>query len=182
MAAITEMIRVIREEEPSKPSTRLSTDESLPSLAALRQTEPKKLMAMLRGELDWIVMQCLEKQRDRRYETANGLARDIPRYLVDEPVEARPPSTRYRLRRLLRRNEGPVLAVGLGLFALCDGIVGTTWGYLRSLHSEQQAISERNQKNDALLKAVAEETEANRQKELAREGFREAQRAVDRAF
>ena len=68
------MIRIIREEEPSKPSTRLSTDESLPSLAALRQTEPRKLMAMLRGELDWVVMKCLEKHRERRYETANGLA------------------------------------------------------------------------------------------------------------
>ena len=86
------MIRIIREEEPSKPSTRLSTDESLPSMAALRQTEPRKLMALLRGELDWVVMKCLEKHRERRYETANGLARDIQRYLADEPVEARPPS------------------------------------------------------------------------------------------
>jgi serine/threonine protein kinase len=69
-AALTEMMRIIQEEEPSKPSTRLSTDESLPSLAALRQMEPRKLMAILRGELDWVVMRCLEKQRDRRYETA----------------------------------------------------------------------------------------------------------------
>ena len=83
-AALTEMIRIIREEEPSKPSTRLSTDESLPSMAALRQTEPRKLMALLRGELDWVVMKCLEKHRERRYETANGLARDIQRYLADE--------------------------------------------------------------------------------------------------
>ena len=71
-AALTEMIRIIREEEPSKPSTRLSTDESLPSMAALRQTEPRKLMALLRGELDWVVMKCLEKHRERRYETANA--------------------------------------------------------------------------------------------------------------
>ena len=85
-AAFEEMVRIIREEEPSKPSTRLSTDESLPSLAALRQIEPKKLMALLRGELDWVVMKCLEKQRDRRYETANALSRDIQRYLADEAV------------------------------------------------------------------------------------------------
>ncbi len=91
-AALTEMIRLIREEEPSKPSTRLSTDDALPSLAALRQTDPRKLMAMLRGELDWVVMKCLEKHRDRRYETASGLARDVQRYLADEPVEARPPA------------------------------------------------------------------------------------------
>src|SRR6185436_4093427 len=87
-AALTEMVRIIREEEPSKPSTRLSTHDSLPSLAALRQTDPKKLTALLRGELDWVVMKCLEKQRDRRYETANGLSRDIQRYLADQPVEA----------------------------------------------------------------------------------------------
>ncbi len=78
-AALTEMIRIIREEEPSKPSTRLSTDDALPSLAALRQTDPRKLMTMLRGELDWVVMKCLEKHRDRRYETASGLARDVQR-------------------------------------------------------------------------------------------------------
>ncbi len=78
-AAFTEMVRIIREEEPLKPSTRLSTDESLPSLAALRQTEPKKLVALLRGELDWVVIKCLEKQRERRYETANALSRDIQR-------------------------------------------------------------------------------------------------------
>ncbi len=123
-AAITEMIRVIREEEPSKPSTRLSTDESLPSMAALRQTEPRKLMAMLRGELDWVVMKCLEKHRERRYETANGLAKDIQRYLANEPVEARPPSAGYRLSKFLRRNKGPVLATTVVLLASLGGLAG----------------------------------------------------------
>ena len=85
-------------------------------------------MALLRGELDWVVMKCLEKQRDRRYETANGLARDIQRYLADEPVEARPPSAGYRLGKFLKRNKGPVLAASLLLLALLAGIVGTTWG------------------------------------------------------
>ncbi len=101
-AALTEMIRIIREEEPSKPSTRLSTDDSLPSLAALRQIEPRKLMALLRGELDWVVMKCLEKHRERRYDTANALARDVERYLADEAVEARPPSAGYRLQKFAR--------------------------------------------------------------------------------
>ncbi len=127
-AALTEMIRIIREEEPSKPSTRLSTDDSLPSMAALRQTEPRKLMALLRGELDWVVMKCLEKHRERRYETANGLARDIQRYLADEAVEARPPSAGYRFSKFLRRHRGPVLAASLVLLALVGGIVGTTFG------------------------------------------------------
>jgi serine/threonine protein kinase len=121
-AALTEMIRIIREEEPSKPSTRLSTDESLPSLAASRQIEPRKLMALLRGELDWVVMKCLEKQRDRRYETANALSRDIQRYLADEEIEARPPSAGYRLGKFLRRNRGPVLAASVVLVSVLGGL------------------------------------------------------------
>ena len=87
---LAEMLRILKEEEPSKPSTRLATEESLPALAALRQTEPRRLLALLRGELDWLVMKCLEKQRERRYETANALGRDLRRYLADEPVEAAP--------------------------------------------------------------------------------------------
>jgi tetratricopeptide (TPR) repeat protein len=136
-AALTEMVRILREEEPSKPSARLSTEASLPSLAALRQTEPKKLMALLRGELDWVVMKCLEKQRERRYETANALSRDVQRYLADEPVEARPPSAGYRLRKFLQRNKGPVVAALLVLLALVGGIIGTTYGML---HAEQRRL------------------------------------------
>ena len=130
-AALTEMLRIIKEEDPSKPSTRLSTDDSAPSMAALRHTEPKKLAALLRGELDWVVMKCLEKQRDRRYETANGLARDIQRYLSDEVVEARPPSAGYRVRKFVSRHRGQVLAAGLVLLALLAGVAGTTWGLIR---------------------------------------------------
>ena len=108
LAALTEMIRIIREEEPSKPSTRLSTDASLPSLAAMRQTEPRRLMALLKGELDWVIMKCLEKHRERRYETASALARDIERYLADEAVEARPPSAGYRFQKFVKRpQQGP---------------------------------------------------------------------------
>ena len=105
-AALTEVIRIIREEEPSKPSTRLATDESLPAMAAKRRAEPRKLIVLLKGELDWVVMKCLEKRRDRRYESASGLAQDIERFLADEPVEARPPSAGYRLAKFLRRNKG----------------------------------------------------------------------------
>ncbi|MFO0904018.1 MAG: tetratricopeptide repeat protein [Pirellulales bacterium] len=126
-AAYTEMIRLIQEEEPSKPSTRLATDDSLPALAALRQTEPKSLMALLRGELDWVVMKCLEKQRDRRYETANSLARDIQRYLKDEVVEARPPSAIYRLRKFVRRNPAPLALAGSLLLLLLGGASLAWW-------------------------------------------------------
>ena len=131
-AAFTEMVRIIRDEEPSKPSTRLSTNDALPSLAATRQTEPRRLLALLRGELDWVVMKCLEKERDRRYETANGLARDIQRYLSGEPVEARPPSIQYRVGKFLRRNKGPVLAIGLLAATLVAGLVGTFWGMMEA--------------------------------------------------
>ncbi|HND56584.1 MAG TPA: serine/threonine-protein kinase, partial [Pirellulaceae bacterium] len=126
-AALTEVIRIIHEEEPSKPSTRLSTDEALPSLAALRQTEPRKLMALLRGELDVVVMKCLEKQRDRRYETANELARDIQRYLADEVVEARPPSAGYRLRKFVRRNPLQLALAGSILLLIAGGVSFAWW-------------------------------------------------------
>ncbi|HET6573901.1 MAG TPA: serine/threonine-protein kinase [Fimbriiglobus sp.] len=131
-AAFDEVLRIIREEEPPKPSTKLSTAASLPSLAAVRRTEPKRLAALMRGELDWVVMRCLEKDRGRRYETASALSRDVQRYLADEPVEARPPSGGYRLRKFVRRNRGPVLAAAVVLLTLLGGIAGTTWGLVES--------------------------------------------------
>jgi WD40 repeat protein/serine/threonine protein kinase len=105
-AAYDEICRIIREEEPPKPSTRLSdSKDSLPSISAQRQTEPAKLTRLVRGELDWIVMKALEKDRNRRYETANGFAQDVQRYLADEPVQACPPSAWYRFRKFARRNK-----------------------------------------------------------------------------
>src|SRR4029434_957094 len=104
-AGMLEIRRIIREEEPPKPSTKLSTADSLPTLAANRGTEPKKLTKLVRGELDWIVMKALEKDRNRRYETANGFAMDVQRYLADEPVQACPPSAMYRFRKFTHRNK-----------------------------------------------------------------------------
>ena len=161
-AALTEMIRIIREEEPSKPSTRLSTDESLPSLAALRQTEPRKLMTLLRGELDWVVMKCLEKHRERRYETASGLARDIQRYLADEAVEARPPSAGYRLSKFVRRHKGQVIAASLVLLSLLGGLGAVAAvqtvanaGSAASLTRETKANTALNAANDELTESRA---------------------------
>ena len=159
-AALTEMLRIIQEDEPSKPSTRLSTEASLPSLASLRQADPRKLTAMLRGELDWVVMKCLEKQRDRRYETANGLSRDIQRYLADQPVEARPPSLGYRASKFLRRNKGPVLAAGVVASALVLGTVVATWQAVRATRAEARALAERDAKDRARTEAVAEREKA----------------------
>jgi serine/threonine protein kinase len=172
-AALTEMVRIIKEEEPSKPSTRISTDASAPSLAALRQTEPKKLMAMLRGELDWVVMKCLEKQRDRRYETANGLARDIQRYLADEVVEARPPSAGYRLRKFARKHRAALASATAIAALLVAGLSVSLWQMSRAIAAEgqanqnaQQAQHEANAKAEALKaeqQARADETKARRQ-------------------
>ncbi len=118
-AAFDEMLRIIREEEPPRPSIRLSSSHSLPSIAANRHTEPKKLSTLVRGELDWIVMKALEKDRTRRYETANGFAVDVQRYLNDEPVEACPPSAAYRFRKFARRHKtGLVTATVVTLVVL----------------------------------------------------------------
>jgi serine/threonine protein kinase/WD40 repeat protein len=166
-AGMLEMLRVIREQEPSKPSTKLSTAEGLPTLAANRGTEPAKLTRLVRGELDWIVMKALEKDRNRRYETANGFAMDIQRYLADEPVTASPPSAAYRLKKLVRRHRGPVLAAVLLFLALVGGIIGTTWGMLL-------ATDEANQKKTALDAAETSERDA---KEQLREALRSQARA-----
>jgi tetratricopeptide (TPR) repeat protein/serine/threonine protein kinase len=126
-AGMLEMLRVIREQEPSKPSTKLSSSDALPTLSANRGTEPAKLTRLVRGELDWIVMKALEKDRNRRYESANGFAQDIQRYLADEPVQACPPSARYRLRKFVRRNKGRLAAVA-GVF-LAVTLMAATVGW-----------------------------------------------------
>jgi serine/threonine protein kinase/tetratricopeptide (TPR) repeat protein len=140
--ALEALLRLIREEEPPRPSTRLSSMEGLPTIAANRGLEPRKLSGLVRGELDWIVMKCLEKDRGRRYETANGLARDLERYLADEPVQACPPSAGYRLKKVLRRHRGAVLAAGVVLLCLLVGVAGTVAGLVRAVRAEGKALAE----------------------------------------
>jgi serine/threonine protein kinase len=127
-----EMLRIIREEEAPRPSVRISTLDQ-----ANRQGSPRLLSRLCRGELDWIVMKALDKDCNRRYETASAFAQDVLRYLNDEPVAAGPPSTAYRLRKFLRRNKGPVLAAAFVLLALLGGIVGTTLGLLQARASAE---------------------------------------------
>jgi tetratricopeptide (TPR) repeat protein/serine/threonine protein kinase len=126
-AALLEVLRLIREEEPPRPSTRLSTADELPSIAAARGLEPRRLSGQVRGELDWIVMKALEKDRARRYETANGLAADLQRYLADEPVLACPPSAWYRVRKFARRNKSALAVAGLVLFFMVLFGAGSGW-------------------------------------------------------
>jgi serine/threonine protein kinase len=149
-----EVRRIIAEEEPPRPSARLSTEGSLPERAARRQTAPASLARLVRGELDWIAMKALDKDRDRRYQTANGFAMDVERHLDGQPVVAAPPSTSYRLRKFLRRNRHAVLAAGLLLAALLAGLAGTTWGLV----------------------------EARRQRNLANANFDKARQTVDEYF
>ncbi|MFT3881623.1 MAG: serine/threonine-protein kinase [Gemmatales bacterium] len=163
-AAIDEMLRIIKEEEPPSLASRLSTDESLASMAALRKCEPARLISQVKGELDWIVHKCLEKDRNRRYETANGLARDIERYLSDEPLEARPASSGYRLQKFYRRNRGVVWATGLVACSLLIGTIAALWGLSHALDAEQEAKAQARIAEEAKAKAIVERD----QKELAR--------------
>src|SRR5438445_12166388 len=113
-AAYGEVLRMIKEEEPPRPSTRLSdSGEALASISANRHTEPARLTKLVRGELDWIVMKTLEKDRNRRYETASAFAADVQRYLNDEPVQACPPSAWYRFRKFARRNKRALATAAL---------------------------------------------------------------------
>ena len=185
-AGILEMLRVIREQEPSKPSTKLSTADGLPTLAANRGTEPAKLTRLVRGELDWIVMKALEKDRNRRYETANGFAMDVQRYLADEPVQACPPSPWYRLRKFVRRNKRPVLAALLVLMVLVIGIIGTSWGMLWATKAEADAKREAGEKTvalgekeTALAAATANEMQAKAAQKDAQENLKDALAAVE---
>src|SRR5262249_625996 len=134
-AALLEMLRMVREVDPPKPSTKVSTSDALPNIAATRGVEPAQLKRALSGDLDWIVMKALEKDRTRRYETANGLAADILRHLSSEPVLAVPPSRAYRLRKFVRKHRGGVIAASLLLVTLLAGIAGTAWGWYASARS-----------------------------------------------
>src|SRR5499427_6848919 len=156
-AAILEVLRIVREVEAPRPSARLSSIDRLASVAADRGTEPAKLSRLMKGELDWLVLKALEKDRTRRYDTANALARDIQRYLADEVVEARPPSVAYRLSKFVRRHKGQVLAASLVLLALVGGIVGTTLGLFEARRQEQIAREEAKvAKMENALRAEAE--------------------------
>jgi serine/threonine protein kinase len=138
-AAFQEILHLIKEVEPTRPSLKISTSESLPSIAAQRSLEPAQLSRMVRGDLDWIVMKALEKERSRRYETANALARDIDRYLHDEAVEAGPPSATYRLTKLARKHRALLGTVATIAALLVIGTAISTWQAIRATAAERQS-------------------------------------------
>jgi serine/threonine protein kinase len=142
-AALDEVLRRVREEEPPKPSTRLSgTGDRLPSVAAVRATEPARLARLVRGDLDWVVMKALEKDRARRYETANGLARDIQRYLDGDPVEAGPPSRVYRLRKFARKHRVGLTAVSAVVLALLVAVSALAFSTVTIARGRAEALRE----------------------------------------
>ncbi|HKI20544.1 MAG TPA: serine/threonine-protein kinase, partial [Isosphaeraceae bacterium] len=138
--AYVEILRRICEEEPPRPSTRLSDSKAtLPSISAQRRTEPTRLAKLLRGDLDWIVMKSLEKDRTRRYESASGLARDIERHLEGDAVEACPPSAGYRLRKFVRKHRGALATATALVMTLVSAVVISTWQAIRALRSAAES-------------------------------------------
>jgi serine/threonine protein kinase len=159
-AAFQEILRLIKEVEPQRPSLKISTSMTLPAIAAQRSLDPSQLSRTVRGDLDWIVMKSLEKERSRRYETATSLARDIERYLDNEPVLARPPSTSYRLRKYTQRHKVAVAAGLLVALSLLIGTIISTWLAVRATSAEslaqQRLVQEQQALNDA--KSAREDT------------------------
>jgi eukaryotic-like serine/threonine-protein kinase len=154
-AALEELLKIIRDEEPPRPSTKLSSSETLPEIAANRRTEPVRLSTLIRGELDWIVMKALEKDRNRRYESASALALDVQHFLNDEAVLACPPSASYQFRKFARRNRGLLTATVMVAAALTVGLCTTSWQAIRAARAEQAAILERDEKELARREAAA---------------------------
>ena len=155
---LAEMLRIIREQEPRRPSTRLNAlGPEAVRTAELRRSDPRRLAGILRDDLDWIVMMCLEKERARRYASAGELAEDIRRHLRKEPVLAGPPSASYRVRKFVQRNRGQVFAATVILGLLVMGIVGTSVGMTRAIRALDRAVLAEAQ---AALRAEEVETVA----------------------
>jgi serine/threonine protein kinase/Flp pilus assembly protein TadD len=171
-----EIRRIIREEEPPKPSTRVTTlGQAATTISSHRKSDPKRLSKLLRGDLDWIVMMALEKDRNRRYESASAFAADVQRYLHDEPVQACPPSAWYRFRKFARRNKRAVVTLTLLGMVLLAAIVGL-------VISNQLISREKNQKDVALGEKDAALVRVTEEEGNARRALGRARRAVDRMY
>jgi len=167
-AGLDEMRRIIREEEPVQPSTRLTTSADLAAIAACRNEEPARLARLIRGELDWIVMKALEKDRQRRYETAYGLGRDVERHLANEPVVARPSGNFYRFQKLVRRNKLAFGAVSAVFIALVIGLGVSLWEFAQKSRAEGEQVRLREEAEAAKAAEAGLRQEAERQELAAR--------------
>ncbi len=167
-AAMAEILRVIKEVEPPRPSTRLGGSESLPSVAAQRGIEPALLTLHISGDLDWVIMRALEKDRNRRYPSAENLASDIRRHLSNEPVVAGPPSARYRFQKFVKRNRAGVWVAGLLTTTLILGVIGTTAGMIWAMQEKHRATEAAKSEELQKTKAVAAQEQAVQDAERAR--------------
>ncbi len=176
---IDAMRKTIREKEPQRPSTRLATlgVDQFTTTAKRRSADTSKLLHQLKGDLDWIVMKCLEKDRQRRYETANGLAADLKRHLNNEPVVARPPSTAYRFQKAFRRNKLAFTAATAVAAALLVGISASVWQAARATKAKIQADASRQAAQASEQKAVAAQANEAKLREQADAARQQAQAA-----
>jgi len=179
-AGLDGMRRMIREQEPLRPSTRVSSlqGEERTTTAKRHGLDAPKLVHLLRGDLDWIVMKCLEKDRTRRYETANGVAMDLKRYLSQEPVVARPPSAIYRFQKFARRNKLAFAAGSAVAIALCLGVVASTWQAVRATHERRIADHEREHAQTEAKRADANAGAEARQRQIAEQATHRTQQAL----
>src|SRR6478609_8879521 len=179
-AGLDGMRRLLRETAPPRPSARLATlpAADLARLAASRQCEPRRLIPLVRGDLDWIAMKALEKERSRRYETANGLAMDLLRHLHHEPVVACPPGRLYKFRKLVRRNRGVFLAAGAVAAALVAGFGTSTWLFLREREARQRAVAAEQQQARLRHEAEAREKISQTSLLVSQERFEEADKLL----
>jgi eukaryotic-like serine/threonine-protein kinase len=178
-AALDEVVRLIRLEEAPRPSARLSSSGNLPKIAAARKTEPGRLALLMRGELDWIVMRCLEKDRVRRYETASALARDVERYLHDEAVEACPPSAGYRLHKFARKNRVALTTAAAFAALLILGAGISAWLAVRANQAAVFADEKRQVADTAQQEASDERDRADREATQVKASATETRRALD---
>jgi WD40 repeat protein len=180
-SGIDAMRKIIREKEPVRPSTRLLTlkGDELTTTAKRRASDAPKLVHQLKGDLDWIVMKCLEKDRTRRYETANGLANDLKRHLNHEPVIARPPTAAYRFEKAFRRHKLAFAAGTAIVAALVLGVIGTTLGLLRA--EKQSRVAEAARQEQSRLREIADKSLDGEKEQRAR-AEAESQRAEAQAL
>ncbi len=178
-AAWDEVYRIIREDDPPRPSVRLSSTNTLAALAASRSTAPEKLTRSVAGELDWIVMKALEKDRAARYETANGLANDLQCFLTGEPVSAAPPSARYRFKKFLRRHRVALAVSTVMALLLLGGIGVTAWQANRAIRAEAAALKQQRKAEDNERAAVDAAAREKRSRERAELSQAETQAVLD---
>lgn len=173
--ALLKVLEIVRGQEASKPSSKLSTDaDRMSNISSRRKIEPKRLNSILAGELDWVVMKSLEKERDRRYASANEFAEDIKRYLNQEPILARPPSRSYQLQKFVRKNKGLVASISSVIAVLLCGIGGSTWFALGEQNAKELAFA--NEK-----KALRNERLAIKNEELAAKNEKLARASADQS-